>query len=183
MFDIQNHIKNNELFKYIRTILDKKNFIVTPNSIGRIRKISFYISRGVPTLQEKPSGTSQTFFTEFSYIVAKTKRPFIRFNMSSDTVPAGLLGKIFGDKKLLAGISSQEGYFLKAFKYGHPLLLDEINFAFHAVVQCIEEAIDSEVIGKEIPGFPLTIIKKHPHFALIVTPNLNKYSTIGDRIS
>ena len=115
MFDIQNHIKNNELFEYIRTILDKKNFIVTPNSIERIRKISFYISRGVPTLQEKPLGTSQTFFTEYSYIVAKTKRPFIRFNMSSDTVPADLLGKKVGDKKLLAGISSQEGYFLKDF--------------------------------------------------------------------
>ena len=51
--------------------------------------------------------------------------------MSSDTVPADLLGKMVGDKNSLAGISSQEGNFLKAFKYGHPLLLDEINFVIY----------------------------------------------------
>ena len=156
LLDIQNHIKDDEPFEYDRTILDKKNFIVTPNSIERIRKISYYISRGVPVLLEGPSGTSKTFSTEFSCLVAKTKRPLIRFNMSSDTVPADLLGKMVGDKNSLAGISSQEGHFLKAFKYGHPLLLDEINLASQAVLQCIEEALDSEVISIEIPGFPLT---------------------------
>ena len=94
--------------------------------------------------------------------------------MSSDTVPADLLGKMVGDKNSLAGISSQEGHFLKAFKYGHPLLLDEINLASQAVLPCIEEALDSEVISIEIPGFPLTIIRKHPDFALIATQNPNK---------
>lgn len=113
--------------------------------------------------------------TEFSYLVAKTKRPLIRFNMSSDIVPTELLGKMVGkDKNSFAGISSQEVHFLKAFKYGHPLLLDEINFASQAVLQCIEEALDSEVISIEIPGFPLTIIRKHPDFALIATQNPNK---------
>ena len=174
LLDIQNHIKDDEPFEYDKSILDKKNFIVTPNSIERIRKISYYISRGVPVLLEGPSGTSKTFSTEFSCLVAKTKRPLIRFNMSSDTVPADLLGKMVGDKNSLAGISSQEGHFLKAFKYGHPLLLDEINLASQAVLQCIEEALDSEVISIEIPGFPLTIIKKHPDFALIATQNPNK---------
>jgi len=174
LLDIQNHLNDEEKFEYDRTILDKKNFIVTPNSIERIRKISYYISRGVPVLLEGPSGTSKTFSTEFSCLVAKTKRPLIRFNMSSDTVPADLLGKMVGDKNSLAGISSQEGHFLKAFKYGHPLLLDEINLASQAVLQCIEEALDSEVISIEIPGFPLTIIRKHPDFALIATQNPNK---------
>ena len=71
-------------------------------------------------------------------------------------------------------MESQEGHFLKAFKYGHPLLLDEINLASQAVLQCIEEALDSEVISIEIPGFPLTLIKKHPDFSLIATQNPNK---------
>ena len=39
------------------------------------------------------------------------------------------------------------------------LLLDEINLASQSVLQCIEEALDSEVISIEIPGFTLTIIK------------------------
>ena len=47
--------------------------------------------------------------------------------MSSDTVPSDLLGKMVRNKRSLAGISSQEGYFLKDFKYGYLLLLDEIN--------------------------------------------------------
>ena len=49
--------------------------------------------------------------------------------MSSDTVTSYLLGKMVGDKNSLSGISSQEVYFLKEFKYDHTLLLDEINLA------------------------------------------------------
>ena len=177
LFDIQSHIDEKESFDFdssILYILEKKNFIITPNSIERIRKISDYISRGIPVLLEGPTGTSKTFSTEFACLVAKTKRPLIRFNMSSDTSPSDLLGKMVGDKTSLAGISSQEGNFLKAFKYGHPLLLDEINLASPGVLQCIEEAIDSGILSIEIPGFPLTPILKHPDFSLIATQNPNK---------
>jgi len=57
--------------------------------------------------------------------------------MFSDTVPSNLLGKMIGNKNSLDGMSSQEGHFFKTFKYGHPLLLDEINLASQAVLQCI----------------------------------------------
>ena len=50
VLDIQNHIKDKEEFKYDKTILEKKNFIITPNPIERIKKISYYVSRGVPVL-------------------------------------------------------------------------------------------------------------------------------------
>ena len=122
---------------------------------------------------EGPSGTSKTFSTEFACLVAKTKKLLIRFNKSFDTVPADLLGKIVGDKNSLAGISSQEDHFLKASKYGHPLPLDEINLGSQTVLQCIEKALDSEIIIIEIAEFPLTIIRKHPNFALIATQNPN----------
>ena len=104
--DTQNNLKEEEKFEYDRTILYKKNFIVTPNSIERIRKISYYISRGVSVLIEGPSGLSKIFSTEFSCLVVKTKRLLIRFNMTSDTVPANLLGKMIGDKNCLARIPS-----------------------------------------------------------------------------
>jgi midasin (ATPase involved in ribosome maturation) len=152
----------------------QKKSILTPNSIERIKKISYYISRGVPVLFEEPSGTSKTFSTEFASLVDKTKKLLIRLNKSSDKVPADLLGKIVGDKNSLAGISSQEGHFLKAFKYGHPLILDEINLGSQTVLQCIEKALDSEIINIEIAGFPLTIIRNHPNFALIATQSPNK---------
>ena len=180
--DIENHINDEEKFEYDRTILEKNNFIITPNSIERIKNISYYISRGIPILLEGPTGTSKTFSTEISCLVSKTKRPLIRFNMSYDIVPADLLGKMVVDKKSLAGISFQEGYFLKAFKYGHPLLLDGIDLASQDVLQCIEEALDSEIISIEIPGFPLTSIKKHPDFALITTQNPNKFINNGQNL-
>ena len=37
--------------------------------------------------------------------------------MSSDIVPANLLGKMIGEKNSLAEISSQECHFLTVFKY------------------------------------------------------------------
>ena len=80
---------------------------MTPNSIERIKKISYYISRGIPVLLEEPS--DKTFSTEFACLVA--------------------------------------------FKYGHPLLLDEINLGSQAVLQCIEKALDSEIISIDIPDF------------------------------
>ena len=73
ILDVQNHIKDKEDFIYDKTLLEKKNFIITPNSIERIKKISYYISRGVPILLEGPSGTSKTFSTEFSCLIAKPK--------------------------------------------------------------------------------------------------------------
>ena len=95
---LENHIKDKEPFEYDKSILDKKNFIITQNSIERIRKISYYILRGVPAFLEGPSGTSKTFSTEFAYLVSKTKKPLIRFNMSPDTIPANLLGKMLETK-------------------------------------------------------------------------------------
>ena len=87
--------------------------------------------------------------------------------MSSETVTANPLGKMIGDKNSLAGMSSHENHFFKAFKYGHPLLLDEINLASQAVLQCIEKTLDSEVISIKLAWFLLRIIRKHPDFALI----------------
>ena len=56
-----NHLNEDKKFEYDRTILEKKNFIITPNSIERIRKKSYYISRGVPVLLAGHSGTSKIF--------------------------------------------------------------------------------------------------------------------------
>ena len=94
--------------------------------------------------------------------------------MSSDTVPSDLLGKIVGDENSLAGISYKEGTFLKAFRDGHPLLLDEINLSSPSVLQCIEEALDFDIISLENPGMPFIEQKNNDNFCLIATQNPNK---------
>ena len=70
---------------------------MTPNSIERIKKDILLLPRDAPFPLEKPSNTSKTFSTEFACLIAKTKKPLIRFNNSFDTVPADLLGKIVDD--------------------------------------------------------------------------------------
>ena len=94
--------------------------------------------------------------------------------MSSDTVPSDLLGKIVGDENSLAGLSYKEGNFLKAFRDGYPLLLDEINLSSPSVLQYIEEALYFDIISLEIPGMPFIEQKKNDNFYLIATQNPNK---------
>ena len=67
--------------------------------------------------------------------------------MSSDTITSQLIEKIVGDENSLAGISYRDGNFLKAFRNGHPLLLDEINLSSPSVLQIIEEALDFDIIN------------------------------------
>ena len=172
--DVKQHINEIQEFKYDTKILEEiKNFVATPYSIERIKKISHYISIGVPVLLEGPSGTAKTFSAEIACLLLETKK-LIKFNMSSDTSPSDLIGKIIGDDNSLAGISYKEGYFLKAFKEGHPLLLDEINLASPSVLQYIEDSLDSKEISLEIPGMPLIVEKMNPNFSLIATQNPNK---------
>ena len=79
---------------------------MTPNSNERIKKnVLLYIKRCTNS-SGRTVRPFKIFSTEFACLVAKTKKPLIRFNISSDTVPDDLLGKIVGDKNSLAGISS-----------------------------------------------------------------------------
>ena len=89
--DIQNHIKDKDPFEYDRSILQKKNFIFTPNSIERIRKIAYYISRGVPVLLEGPTATSKSIYNRILLSCSQDKKTAYQ---SSDTVPSALLGKM-----------------------------------------------------------------------------------------
>lgn len=88
LYDIHNYIKDDDIFAYDKEILEKKNFIITPNSIERIRKISFYISRDIPLIIKGPSGVSKTISTELACILSKAKRPIIEFNITLETTPS-----------------------------------------------------------------------------------------------
>ncbi|KAK8878640.1 hypothetical protein M9Y10_005420 [Tritrichomonas musculus] len=98
----------------------------------------------------------------------------IRFNLSSETKTKDLIGRYVGNVNSWAGISQENGSFVKAFVEGKILLLDEINLASPSVLQCIEEALDSRWLSVEIPGKPLEPIKMNKNFRLVATQNPNK---------
>ena len=82
--------------------------------------------------------------------------------------------KLTGDKTYLSGIKIIEGEFFRAFKGGIPLILDEINLASQEVLQCIEDALDSQEINIEVPSIGHVEQKMTKGFCLIATQNPNK---------
>jgi len=159
-------------FEEERDFFEKKNFILTSDSIKRLSKLYFFISLGIPVLLEGPTGTSKTLSAEI--ICDNLQKEKIRFNLSSETTISDLLGKYIGNNDSWAGIKIKDGPFIDAYKNGKCLILDEINLASKSVLQCIEEALDNDFLSIEIPGKPLTRIPKHKKFSLIATQNPNK---------
>ena len=89
--------------------------------------------------------------------------------------------KFMGNVNSLSGLEIVDGPFLKAFKNGIPLILDEINLASEEVLQCIEKALDSEEINMEISGIGTINCKKKDGFCLIATKNPNRDNYINKR--
>ena len=173
--DLNNLIKEEIKFSIDEKELEEKNFICTEKAKERLSIIKYFISRRVPLLLIGPSGTAKTISCEYAHSLSELKdKPFIKFSMSSNTTQAELLGKFTGDEKSFAGISPQEGPYLKAFKEGYTILLDEINLATQEVLQCIEESLDTNKLSVYIPGQDLKIVERHPDFMLLATENPNK---------
>lgn len=154
------------------SILKARNFVFTDEAQKRLTTLYNYLEVGIPVLLEGPTGTSKTLSSEI--VCDLSGRKLIRFNLSSETKSADLLGRYVGDSNSWAGISHSKGPFITAFEEGHTLLLDEINLASPECLQFIEESLDSGIISVELPGMPLREIYMHENFRLIATQNPNK---------
>ena len=145
-----------------------------------------YINRKIPIILEGATGTSKSFSAEIicdlidkvknegNEKINKKGKNVIKFNMSSEISIPDLFGRYVGSKNSIAGIKMKNGPFLDAYKNGKYIILDEINLATKEVIQCIEQALDSEYLSIDIPGKPLIKpIKKHKDFVIIATENPN----------
>ena len=168
-----------------KTLLDNYNYILTENAKNRLDKLYTYISNGIPVLLEGETGTSKTLSAEIicKQIFEKEKiinkkikneESYIKFNLSAEIKINDLMQKFMGNKDSLSGLEIVDGPFLKAFKKGIPLILDEINLASEEVLQCIEQALDTDEINIEISGIGKINYKKKEGFCLIATQNPNR---------
>ena len=155
--------------------LDNYNYILTDKAKDRLNKLYTYIINGIPVLLKGETGTSKTLSSEIicKYIYdsknqnnlnKKDNESYIKFNLSAEIKINDLIKKFMGDKSSLSGLEIVDGPFLKAFKVGIPLILDEINLAPEEVLQCIEGALDSGEINMEISVLELLIAKKKMAF-------------------
>ena len=166
-------------------LLDNYNYILTKQAKNRLDKLYTYIIKGIPVLLEGETGTSKTLSAEIickQIFEARNKdniknnndESYIKFNLSAEVKINDLMQKFMGNKNSLSGLEIFDGPFLKAFKKGIPLILDEINLASEEVLQCIEEALDSGEINMEISGMGNLHCIKKEGFCLIATQNPNR---------
>jgi midasin (ATPase involved in ribosome maturation) len=105
----------------------------------------------------------------------------LRFNLSQETKIDDLISKYVGDQNSFAKLRIEDGPFLKAYRDGKILLLDEINLAQPSVLQCIQQALDNKIFSSDITGKGLVTIKMNDNFALVATQNPNKGAFAGMR--
>ena len=166
-----------------KDFFSKKKFITSDKALERLSQLLNAIKYRIPIMEEGPTGTSKTFTTliAIDYLNYRTQKEnpkdnkrikeLLRFNLSSQTRSDDLLCQITGDQDSPAGLKTIDGVFLKAFRDGYPLLLDEFNLANESVLQFLLEAISSGVLSIIINGKGLQEIKMHPDFCLIATQN------------
>ena len=175
-----------------KNLLDNYNYILTEKAKNRLDKLYTYIFNGIPVLLEGETGTSKTLSAEIIckqiYDLNRKNNPkqsieesYIKFNLSAEVKISDLMQKFMGNVNSLSGLEIVDGPFLKAFKNGIPLILDEINLASEEVLQCIEKALDSEEINMEISGIGTINCKKKDGFCLIATKNPNRDNYINKR--
>ena len=156
------------------------NYILTEKAKNRLDKIYTYITKGIPVLLEGETGTSKTFSAEtickYIYDLKNRNNPnnsikesFIKFNLNAEVTINDLIQKFIANENTLIGLQIVDGPFLKAFKEGIPLILENINLASEDILQCIEEALDYGEINMDISGIGNIHYEKKEGFCLIAT--------------
>lgn len=126
-----------------------------------------------PILLEGGTGVGKTATIAAASVQENPGVPLVRFNMSRTVTVDGLLGQVsLSDGSFTLLLQP----FAKSFKDGNWLLLDEINLAQDAVLQCIEEAIDTQCLtlhDASSAANPIMTIPMHETFRLFATQNPN----------
>ena len=174
-----------ELFSH-KEFFSKNGFILTEESAERMSNLIHCIKSKIPVLLEGPTRTSKkrTTLIDSKYIkkfYTKEEDNLLRFNLSQETKIDDLISKYVGDQNSFAKLRIEDGPFLKAYRDGKILLLDEINLAQPSVLQCIQQALDNKMFSSDITGKGLITIKMNDNFALVATQNPNKGAFSGMR--
>jgi hypothetical protein len=178
--DVKNHIDDKMPITINKEELLQKDFIVTEESIDRLRLISYYISRGANCILVGPPGTGKTKYIDIACQV--NHRKLYRFNMSANTKPNDILGKFVGNNNSLAGVIPVKCIFTQAFEEGNCLNFDESNLAPQETLQCTEGSLDTGVLNVDMPGFPLKPITMGDGFCLMKRKSqIRDYLLIKDK--
>ena len=151
------------------------NFVLTETTKTNLDKI--LQSQVNPILLEGGTGVGKSATIQIAADLSQKK--LVRFNMSSKINIDDLLGKVMFSKDAATNrdvIQFQLRPFSQAFKEGFWLLLDEMNLAPDSVLQCIEHALDTQILTLNDPCNATESqisIPMHHDFRLFGTQNPN----------
>ena len=141
-------------------------YVVTPHIRKNLSDLCRAVSaRHFPVLIEGPTATGKTSMIE--YLATVTCHKIIRINNHEHTDIQEYLGRYVQTEN--GKLQFEEGLLIQALRFGHWIILDELNLAPSEVLEALNRLLDDnrELLVPETQE----TVKPHSHFMLFATQN------------
>ena len=141
-------------------------YVMTPTTSSNIRRLSRVVATGPwPILLEGPTSAGKTSVVE--YIASRCGYKVVRINNHEHTDIQEYLGGFAPDEK--GSLVFQDGLLVQALRYGHWVILDELNLAPSEVLEALNRLLDD---NREL-YLPETneAVRAHVDFRIFATQN------------
>lgn len=143
-----------------------RDFVLTDGVKWHLQHLARAIIIGrYPVLLQGPTGSGKTSLV--NYLARRSGRKFVRINNHEHTDLAEYLGTYVSNTQ--GKLEFQEGALVQAVRYGHWIVLDELNLAPTDVLEALNRLLDdnNELFVPETQE----VVRPHPHFMLFATQN------------
>ncbi|KDR82591.1 hypothetical protein GALMADRAFT_206424 [Galerina marginata CBS 339.88] len=144
-----------------------EDYIITPSVQQKLIDLSrIILTRRFPVLIEGPTSAGKT--SSIEYLAKRTGHRFVRINNHEHTDIQEYLGSYVSDP-LTGKLIFKDGLLVQALRYGHWIVLDELNLAPTDVLEALNRLLDDnrELVIPETQE----VVRPHPHFMLFATQN------------
>ncbi|EXJ64606.1 hypothetical protein A1O7_00943 [Cladophialophora yegresii CBS 114405] len=145
---------------------DQPHYIRTPSVERNLLSLARAASMGrFPILLQGPTSAGKTSMVE--YLAKLSGNKFVRINNHEHTDLQEYLGSYISDSE--GKLVYQEGVLVHALRFGHWIVLDELNLAPSDVLEALNRLLDDnrELLIPESQE----IVRPHPNFMLFATQN------------
>lgn len=147
--------------------ISKEDYIMTPSVEQKLVDLArIILTRKFPVLIEGPTSSGKT--SSIEYLAKRTGHRFVRINNHDHTDIQEYLGSYISDP-LTGKLVFKDGLLVQALRFGHWIVLDELNLAPTDVLEALNRLLDDnrELVIPETQE----VIRPHPSFMLFATQN------------
>ncbi len=146
--------------------ITKEDYIMTPSVEQKLVDLArIILTRRFPVLIEGPTSSGKT--SSIEYLAKRTGHRFVRINNHDHTDIQEYLGSYISDP-FTGKLVFKDGLLVQALRYGHWIVLDELNLAPTDVLEALNRLLDDnrELVIPETQE----VIRPHPSFMLFRHP-------------